>query len=91
MKHLYSMSVATVKVDFAGILAEMEADKELQESIRQHQKELDQSSRSIASILNKIHSTPSDQGKKRVWDVDTVKEHNFLKAVLHTITQFTSL
>lgn len=58
------MSVTTVQVDFADILAELEADKELQERIREHQKEVDQSSRSIATILNKIHSTPSDHGER---------------------------
>lgn len=52
-----------VQVDFTDILAELEADKDLQEKIRDHQKELDRSSRSIITALNKIHSTPSHQGE----------------------------
>jgi uncharacterized coiled-coil protein SlyX len=59
------MAEPTVEVDFADILAELEADKELQEVIREHQKELDKTSRSITTVLNKIHSTPSSGGEKR--------------------------
>ena len=50
-----------VQVDFAALLEELEGDKELQESIRGHQKELDRTSRAITTVLNRIHSTPSDQ------------------------------
>ncbi|UZJ56813.1 hypothetical protein CBS101457_006133 [Exobasidium rhododendri] len=57
------MAVSVVSVDFTAILAELEADKDLQETIREHQKELDRSTRSITTVLNKIHSTPSRQGK----------------------------
>ena len=59
-------ATSVVQVDFTDILAELEADKDLQETIREHQKELDRSSRSITTVLNKIHSTPSDQGKSKL-------------------------
>lgn len=57
------MAIEIVTVDFSDILAELEADKELQEAIREHQKELDRSSRAILTLLNKVHSIPSDQGE----------------------------
>jgi hypothetical protein len=58
-----AMTISVVTVDFSDILAELEADKDLQETIREHQKDLDRSSRSIATVLNKIHSTPSQQSE----------------------------
>jgi metal-dependent amidase/aminoacylase/carboxypeptidase family protein len=57
------MAEMTVEVDFADILAELEADKELQEMLREQAKEIDRTSRSILTILNKIHSTPSSGGE----------------------------
>lgn len=60
------MAVSVVQVDFSDILAELEADKDLQETIREHQKELDRSSRAITTVLNKIHSTPSHLGELEV-------------------------
>jgi uncharacterized coiled-coil protein SlyX len=64
------MATTFIDVDFSDILAELEADKELTETIREHQKELDRSSRSITTVLNKIHSTPSSQGEgESLWGV----------------------
>lgn len=76
------MSVAKVQVDFAKILAELEADKELQETIREHQKEVDQCSRSIATVLNKIHSTPAAEGEKRK-HVDRESRGELIKSCFH--------
>lgn len=48
-------------VDFSGLLAELEADKELGERIREQAKELERAFRAIATLLNRVHSTPSTQ------------------------------
>lgn len=47
-------------VDFEPILAELEADRDLTEKLRERSKELDRAYRAIATTLNKAHSTPSD-------------------------------
>lgn len=82
------MAGVTGEVDFALILAELDADKELQEAIRERQKELDQASRSILTILNKIHSTPSSGGEYSEKESRTLHDRlNALVAVQSIVLQ----
>jgi len=53
----------TSSVDFEPILAELEADKELGEKLREQVKELERTYRVAAKALNKSHSTPSSQSR----------------------------
>lgn len=57
-------------VQFEHLLAELEADKQLNEKLRDQGKELDRSYRAIATILNRAHSTPADGGEKSSRDLD---------------------
>jgi hypothetical protein len=57
------MSAAT---QLEPLLAELEADKEINEKLREQGKELDRSNRAIAIILNRAHSTPSNGGRWRI-------------------------
>ncbi|PWN54395.1 Translin [Violaceomyces palustris] len=53
--------MTTSSVDFSSLLAELESERALAETIRESSKELDKAYRSLASILNRVHSTPSSQ------------------------------
>ena len=53
----------TSSIDFEPILAELEADKELGEKLREQVKELERTFRVAAKVLNKSHSTTSSQSR----------------------------
>ncbi|PWN93188.1 Translin [Acaromyces ingoldii] len=57
-----------VQVDFSALLAELEADRALSEKIREQAKELDKTYRSLASVLNRVHSTPANQVRTNIVD-----------------------
>lgn len=59
----HTKRIMTSSVDFEPILAELEADKELGEKLREQVKELERTFRIAAKVLNKSHSTPSSQSE----------------------------
>ncbi|KAN0063246.1 Translin-1 [Thecaphora frezii] len=53
--------MATSSLDFSSLLAELEQQRDLSESIRERSKDLDKAFRSLSSVLNGVHSTPGAQ------------------------------
>nr|CDI52475.1 related to Translin [Melanopsichium pennsylvanicum 4] len=61
MTSLDASSQGLVAAEFSPLFAQLEAERELCDSIREKSKELDRCYRALSSTLNGVHSTKGDQ------------------------------
>lgn len=54
-------ATGSVAAEFEPLFAELEAERELSDAIREKSKELDRCYRALSSLLNGVHSTKGDE------------------------------